>query len=215
MKFKKIKLAVLALNCLLYFFGNLCIPTPAYSDDNLKNANSLRGHFLVASEKIPDIRFEKTVILLVDHDKTGATGFIINKIIGRGSLTSFLKGFGVKTSASVSNKREIVGLYFGGPVEIDTAIVLHSPDYAGASTKRISDRLSWSNRSDILNAIASGGGPKKRIFLVGYSGWSAGKLEQEISRDSWRVAPADVDLIFESDPGKLWNKIVSKAGIKL
>ena len=176
-----------------------------------QNMLFLKGQFLVAAKKMPDPRFAKTVILMVQHDTTGAMGFVINKVIGRGPLASFLKGFGVASKTTP----ETVGLFYGGPVELESAAVLHSPDYKDLSTKQVGKNLVWSNRTDVLSAIANGKGPNKRMFILGYSGWSPGQLEHELAREDWLTAPADAELIFDKDPKTLWDRIVAKAGVKL
>ncbi len=177
-----------------------------------RNTLFLEGQFLVAAPKMPDPRFAKTVILMVKHDATGAMGFVINKVFGRGPLPIFLKGFGIKAETTVN---ETVVLYYGGPVELESAAVLHSLDYKDVSTKKIGKNLAWSNRKDVLSAVAAGKGPKERIFILGYSGWSPGQLEQEMAREDWLTAPADGALVFDQDPKTLWDRIMIKAGVKL
>lgn len=189
----------------------VAFPLVSQSEEAPKNTLFLKGQFLVAAKKMPDPRFAKTVILMAHHDKKGAHGFVINKVIGKGSLAKFLKGFGITSKA----KPETVGLYYGGPVELDSAAVLHSSDYKDESTKRISKNLAWSDRKDVLMAIANGKGPKQRMFIFGYSGWSPGQLEREMAQDTWLTAPADAELIFDKDPKTLWDRILAKAGLKL
>ncbi|MEL0108004.1 MAG: YqgE/AlgH family protein [Rhodospirillaceae bacterium] len=207
---KKIRLKFLIL--MIAVVGLILIPSLAgRASEAPKNTLFLKGQFLVAAKKMPDPRFAKTVILMVHHDRTGAQGFVINKVIGKGALAKFLQGFGVKSQA----KPETVGLYYGGPVEFDRVAVLHSPDYRDASTKKISKNLAWSDRKDVLTAIANGKGPQKRMFIFGYSGWAPGQLEHEMAQETWLTAPADADLIFDKDPKTLWDRILAKAGLKL
>jgi putative transcriptional regulator len=184
---------------------------PYRSADAGANTLFLTGQFLVAARKMPDPRFERTVILITDHDTTGASGFVINKIFGAGPLSTFLQGFGIDGGSSP----ETVALHYGGPVEIGAAAVLHGTDYRDVSTKRISKNLAWSNHKDVLEAIAAGKGPKQRIFILGYSGWAPGQLEGEMAREDWLTAPADAALIFGKDFDTLWDRILAKAGIKL
>ena len=191
----------------LYFYS----PATTRAADSSTGTLFLKGQFLVASKKMPDPRFAKTVILMVHHDETGAQGFAINKAFGWGPLAKLLKGFGITSTTT----QETVGLYYGGPVELSLAAVLHSPDYKGISTNKISNNLAWSNHKNILSAIAEGKGPAKRVFMLGYCGWSPGQLESEIAREMWLTAPADAELIFDKDPKTLWDRIMAKAGVKL
>ena len=200
-------IAVIVLSVGSYSFA----PTVGHAADSPKNTMFMKGQFLVASKKMPDPRFAKTVILMVHHDETGAQGFVINKAFGWGPLAKLLKGFGITSTTT----QETVGLYYGGPVELSLAAVLHSPDYKGVSTKKISNNLAWSNHKNVLSAIAEGKGPAKRVFMLGYSGWSPGQLEGEMAREMWFTAPADAELIFDKDPKTLWDRIIAKAGVKL
>ncbi|MEQ8195976.1 MAG: YqgE/AlgH family protein [Rhodospirillales bacterium] len=185
--------------------------TSAHGAEPESHSRFLTGQFLVAARKMPDPRFGKTVVLITEHDTTGAMGFVINKIFGEGPLSTFLNGFGIKGGSS----EETIGLHYGGPVEIGLAAVLHGTDYSDSSTKRISKNLAWSSHRDVFEAIAAGKGPKKRVFILGYSGWAAGQLESELAREDWLTAPADAELIFDKDFDTLWGRILAKAGIKL
>src|SRR5437868_1089073 len=88
----------------------------------------------------------------------------------------------------------------GGPVKQFQGFVLHSSDYQSEETLKVSSALSLTATVDVLRAIASGQGPKRRLLALGYAGWSPGQLEDEILRNGWLTCDADLDLVFSSEP---------------
>jgi putative transcriptional regulator len=172
---------------------------------------SLAGQFLVASAQMPDPRFAKTVIYMINHNESGAMGLVVNRSYGRGSLRSLLEGFGVEKARA----DETVSLHYGGPVEQARGFVLHSTDYAGPSTQVVAGQVALSTSFDILKAMATGDGPRQRVFLLGYAGWGPGQLEGELARDDWLTAPADAGLIFSDDQNGAWEAVLRSAGTPL
>lgn len=173
--------------------------------------DSFAGGFLVASPKMTDPRFAQTVILIVNHDSSGAMGLVINRSFGTGSLKSLLKGFGIE-KATVDRT---VSLRYGGPVEQARGFVLHSEDYTGPSTRVVGDGVALSTGFDILKALAGGTGPRRAQFLLGYAGWGPGQLEGEMARGDWLSAPADDRLIFSEDLDRVWDEALEHAGTTL
>lgn len=172
---------------------------------------SLSGQFLVASPAMPDPRFARTVIYMVSHDVNGAMGLVINRSFGSGSLRALLQGFGLDGART----DRTVQLNYGGPVEQARGFVLHSTDYAGASTRPLTATVALSTGPDILNAFAQGDGPSRHLFLLGYAGWGPGQLEGELARDDWLLAPADERLIFSGERERLWDEVMQRAGTPL
>jgi putative transcriptional regulator len=174
-------------------------------------APSLAGQFLVASPKMPDPRFARTVIYMISHDGDGAMGLVINRGLGRGPLRTLLEGFGVERAPT----ERTVTLHYGGPVEQARGFVLHSADYDGPSTRIVDGGVAVSVGIDVLKALANGGGPDRSIFLLGYAGWGPGQLEGELARNDWLTAPADDRLIFADDLDSVWEAAMRQAGTPL
>ena len=172
---------------------------------------SLAGQFLVASPKMPDPRFAQTVVYMVSHGEDGAMGLVVNRSYGKGPLKLLLEGFGVEKVKA----NETVTLHYGGPVEQGRGFILHSVDYNGASTQALPGEVALSTGKDILTAMAAGGGPRRRLFLLGYAGWGPGQLEGEIARDDWLLSPADPQLIFSETPEQVWDEALRHAGTPL
>lgn len=184
----------------------------AGSGSAAKGAASLKGHFLVAAPEMGDPRFAKTVIYMVNHGTDGAFGLIVNKTYGSGPVADLLKGFGIEAEQAKGNIR----VHYGGPVERGFGFLLHTSDYSGGDTRPVTPGVSLTTSRDALKAIASGQGPKRSIFVLGYSGWAPGQLESEIRRGDWLTAPADEALVFdEADQEAKWQRARGKAGLDL
>ena len=168
------------------------------------------GQFLVASQQLKDQYFAKTVIYMMVHTEQGAIGVIVNRLAGTTSYKKLLSALGIKTR--VKKKLDV---YFGGPVEIGRGLILHSPDYKGTSTLTLTEGLAVSIGPDVLQALVQGKGPKQSRLMLGYAGWGAGQLDQEMAHGDWLVAPADPALIFSVEPEKIWEKALVHAGIRL
>jgi len=171
----------------------------------------LAGQFLVASPGIGDPRFARTVIFIIDHDQGGAMGLVLNRSLGRGPLRALLQGFGVDEVEADGT----VELHSGGPVDPTRGFVLHSIDFAGVGTRPVGEDVALSVGFDVLTAMASGAGPKRRQIYLGYAGWGPGQLESEIARNDWLSAPADTALIFTDDAEPVWDRAMRHAGMSL
>jgi putative transcriptional regulator len=164
-------------------------------------SGSLAGRFLVASPTMGDPRFERTVILMVRHDKDGAFGIVVNRPIGERPLAAILQLLGDKEPTVPGTVR----IFAGGPVQPEAGFVIHSPDYHGAGTLDINEGAAISSSREILRDIGNGKGPSKSLVAFGYSGWGPGQLESELARRDWAIAPADPKLIFDADRDKVWE----------
>src|SRR5271165_652070 len=162
---------------------------------------SLAGQLLVAAPSMEDPRFEHTVILIVQHNPSGAVGIVINKPIGEISLASVFEALG-KKGGDVSGD---VRVFSGGPVEPEVGFVVHSADYRRPETVAVNDRLSMTSSLDILRDIGARKGPAKVLVAFGYAGWGPDQLEHEIAVHAWGVAEADPVLIFDEDRDKVWD----------
>lgn len=170
----------------------------------------LDGQFLVASRRMADPNFSRCVIYIVAHTDEGAMGLVVNRVFGAITLRDLFGELGIPNAG-----KKKIELHYGGPVENSRGFVLHSADYAGASTQLFRNGIALSTGLDIVKAVAEGKGPKRTKFLSGYTGWAGGQLEAEMSRGDWLVAPADPELMFSSEPDAVWEKALRRAGIAL
>ncbi len=173
--------------------------------------NFLTGQVLVASPKIGDPRFAQTVIYMIAHDANGAFGLIVNRVLGEGSLASFLKGFGIDMPSAQGRMR----VHYGGPVEPGRGFVLHTGDYKSEHTKAVNSRISMTSEKEVLQAIGQGTGPRLSIFALGYAGWGPSQLEGELARGDWSTAPADEGLLFDEQNEDKWERARQRSGLPL
>ena len=180
-----------------------------------KHYDTVKDLFLIATEKIKDNRFKQTVILMLEHDKKGALGIVINKQVGKiklGSLISKIKDQSI-------NKKDLyqveIPVYWGGPVDKKRIIILHSNDYKSETTKKYNKNISTSNDLKTLVKIAEKKGPKKSLVILGLSAWNVGQLDGEIEMESWTLSEMSMDIIFEENNNKKWLKAISNSFVRL
>lgn len=167
------------------------------------------GQLLIAMPGIMDERFYKTVIYICAHSEDGAMGLILNHIMTGISFQELLEQLeidGVPTSIDPP-------IHFGGPVDVGRGFVLHTNDFKQEGTIEVDEKIFLTSKLDILKAIAKGDGPRKSLLALGYAGWSAGQLDEEIRANGWLQAPADDDLLFGADQRSKWEKSIAKIGI--
>jgi putative transcriptional regulator len=192
----------------------LAVPAPGVSDDGSDGKTTsvyLAGQLLVAAPKIQDPRFQKSVVFMISHDAKGAFGLIVNRVTGRASIKSFLKGFGLEGGAEGGN----LVVHYGGPVETGHGFVLHTADFDDPLSRKVAGPFAWSMAPSAIEAVSFGIGPRRYLFALGYSGWGARQLEGEIERGDWLIAPADETVVFELKGDEAWDKARAGAGVRL
>ena len=175
---------------------------------------SVKDHFLIATEKMKDNRFEKTVIVMLESDENGAWGLIINKRLGTMPIALL-----IDPSINTSEEREKlykidIPIFWGGPVDVKEIFILHSTEYKSDTTKNYGN-ISISQDYNILFDIAKNKGPEKSLVILGYSGWGSGQLEGEMERDHWILSDIDLDITFDNESDTKWNKAYKKSFIKI
>ena len=177
--------------------------------------SSVKNNFLIATEKMNDNRFEKTVIAMLENDEDGAWGLVINKPLGSIPLAMLIDP---SLNNTPEEREKLYGIniliFWGGPVEVKKIFVLHSSEYQSESTKNYGG-ISISQDYNILFDIAEDRGPEKSLVILGYSGWRAGQLENEMERDDWILSDLDPDIIFEKESIKKWPKAYENSFIRL
>jgi putative transcriptional regulator len=165
-------------------------PMPT-SDLNLVN------HFLIAMPSMQDPMFGGSVIYLCEHNERGALGVIINKPTDM-TIGTLLDRIDIKISITPDLRQDTKKLVmFGGPVQDDRGFVLHTPIAHFTSSLKINDNIAFTTSRDVLEAVAQGRGPKNILVSVGYAGWGAGQLEEEIIKNGWLTVLADPEILFE------------------
>ena len=143
---------------------------------------NLTHHFLIAMPAMADPHFAHTLTYVCEHNKDGALGIVVNKPIDM-TLSALFEQIDVPLADDVLR---VAPVHFGGPVQIDRGFVLHRPLGNWQSTLAISDDLGLTTSKDVLEARRPRRRPASDVFVsLGYAGWSAGQLEQELAQNAW------------------------------
>ena len=176
--------------------------------------NSVKDHFLIATEGMRDTRFSKSVIVMLENDENGAWGLVINRRLGTMPIALL-----IDPSLNTSKERERlfkvnIPVFWGGPVDVKEIFILHSTEYQSKTTKNYG-KISISQDYNILFDIAENKGPKKSLIILGYAGWGSGQLEGEMERDHWILSDIDLNITFDKDSNTKWNKAFKNSFIKI
>jgi len=178
-------------------------------DASSSNSRSLSGQFLIWMPGMGDPRFDKSLIFLCDHSDDGAMGLIVNKPIIETDFAEICDFLDI----DCPQDRDVPVLY-GGPVDTQKGLVLHSPEFHSAKSNELTtSAYSLTGTRDVIEAMAKGAGPKSAFLAMGYAGWGAGQLEQELQQNAWLVGSCDHDLIFGEDHDLKWEMALIQAGV--
>jgi putative transcriptional regulator len=167
---------------------------------------SLTGRLLIASPALRDSPFERTVILMAQHNRDGALGIVINRPLGERPIASLLEAFGV----AATGVKESVRIFLGGPVSPEIGFVIHSANYHLADTVDIDGRVALTAAPDVLRDIGLGKGPSKSLVAFGYAGWAPSQLDDELARGDWYSVAEDPALVFDDDRSKVWTDAMAR-----
>lgn len=161
-----------------------------------------KGRILISEPFLAGDFFSRSTVLLVDYSSSGAVGFILNK-----PYEAQINELFSLSSIFVSE------VFVGGPVSDDSLFYIHTLGDKIQGSINIKDELFWGgNFEELKSVILSGKAKAEQVkFFVGYSGWSPGQLEEEISGNSWLVADVDSKRVMKSTRN-LWLESVKKAG---
>lgn len=160
---------------------------------------SLQGQLLLDGGKLHGSFFHRSVVLICQHDEEGAFGLILNR--------STENKVGQALVANVSETIKEQPLFLGGPVQPGTLSFLHTDSSVPEANVMLN--LNLGHSIDILMDLSESVSSSQQLKLFsGYSGWTAGQLDQEMARKDWLVHPASIDLVFHPEPGLLWKEIL-------
>jgi putative transcriptional regulator len=163
----------------------------------------LQGQLLLDSGQLGGSFFQRTVVLICQHNAEGAFGLILNRSLG--------KTVGEMIVADLPDPLKESPLYLGGPVQPAALSFLHTDSFIPDAD--VLPNLALGHSLDDLIEIGEGFSATKKVRLfAGYAGWSPGQLESEMKRKSWLTFPASVQLVFETPPDQLWQKVLLDKG---
>jgi putative transcriptional regulator len=173
--------------------------------------SNLTGKILIASPfAMQGNVFHKSLIYVIKHTDEGSVGLIFNHPINNASDNSLFK----KMDPKINTDDLRLDIHLGGPVEVERGFFLHTGEY----NKNIlfdpsENNIAVSSNSQILQDIADGNGPHNSMFIIGYTGWSAGQLEFELENNLWLISEPNHDLIFLGKSEEKWSKALATLGI--
>lgn len=171
---------------------------------------SLAGKLLIAAPAIEDPRFSRAVILVCTHNEDHAMGIVLNKITEGVNLPELLDQLGVDGDDAPEDAHILVG----GPVGRDRGFVLHSEDYdSDGATLPICEGVCLTATRDILHAMTSETPPERYVLALGYSGWGAGQLEEELAENVWLVGVPDPALVYDPSLDTKWSRALARIGV--
>lgn len=160
----------------------------------MSNSGSLKNHFLLAMPGLNAGLFSGSITYICEHGEAGAMGIVINQPLDL-SLGEVFDHLDITTDAVLRDTAVLAG----GPVQIDHGFVLHpTGPTSWDSSLKVTSELQLTTSRDVLAAIAGGEGPDDFVVALGYAGWSAGQLEEEIANNSWLTLPAEQHIIFST-----------------
>jgi len=168
--------------------------------------------FLVAAPHLRDPAFDRTVILVLEHDEEeGSFGLVINRV-AEIDLAAVLAAMHVKLESPLDLSPHPPVLA-GGPVSKELGWVVHTSDWAGEGTTPLTEGISVTASIEILEAISSGRGPSEYVLCLGYAGWAPGQLIAEMRTGAWITVPFERELLFDVPHGARWDTALSRLGI--
>jgi putative transcriptional regulator len=165
----------------------------------------LKGQLLLDSGQLRGSFFQRTVVLICQHDGEGAFGLVLNRMTGN--------KVGEMVVADLPDVLKECPLYLGGPVQPTALSFLHSDAFVPEAS--VLPNLSLGHSLDTLVEIGESFSTTRKVkMFAGYAGWGPGQLEDEMKRDAWLTHPASLELVFDADPAKLWRAILRQKGWK-
>ena len=209
-----IRNALLQTPPLVFLNKAFILRTMDYEDIQQTQADSqfegLSNHFLIAMPGLNGSSFSQSVAYICEHSINGAIGLVINYPINI-TLGELFAQMNLKYDTAIGE----TPLFSGGPVQAERGFILHSTDKSWESTLTLSETISITSSKDILTDIAHNRGPEKFLVTLGYAGWSAGQLEDEIVSNSWLTIPADKQIIFDTPVEQRWTASAQPLGVDM
>ena len=179
--------------------------------DAAATGDNLTGHFLIAMPSLNDGFFNHTVTYICEHNETGSFGIIINQETGI-TLKQIAKEMKIKAENTYNKDQSV---FIGGPVDQGRGFILHRPVGEWQSSLKVTNDVALTTSKDILQAIINNKGPKDCIVALGYAGWAAGQLDNEMASNTWLNCPAEEQIIFNTPTEERWKAAANLIGVDL
>ena len=209
-------MALMRSRRVMLWFGVLLVSPMLFNaalskPEGVQPGESLAGQLLVATPDMGDPRFRHTVILIVQHNKNGALGIVLNRPLDELPVAKLLDALGIDSKGSQGSVR----VFAGGPVQPEVGFIVHSADYHRSDTVDIDGRVAMTTNPEVLRDIGHHKGPRQSLVAFGYAGWGPGQLDGELALGGWFTVPEDPNLVFDIDRDKLWDEAMKHRTISL
>lgn len=179
--------------------------------EHMKDFPALTNHFLIAMPALGDPNFQRTVTLVCEHNEDGALGIVVNRPLDM-RVGEILRQLELDEQEPAVADQEVL---MGGPVGTERGFVLHSPAGSWESTLQLSADLAVTTSRDVLAAMSRGEGPQDTLVALGYAGWMAGQLEQEMQANAWLSVPATTQILFDTPYHARWQSAARLVGVDI
>lgn len=176
----------------------------------MADETSLQKHFLIAMPGLGDSPFDRSVTLLCEHNDDGALGLVINRPTEL-RLSAMLDHMELKHGALADDPI----VYWGGPVNPERGFVIHDAPGEWDSSMQIDEGLYVTTSRDVLVAMSRGEGPQHYLVALGYAGWGAGQLENEILHNDWLNTPVNHSVLFGLPAPERWLAATQLLGLDI
>jgi len=175
--------------------------------------DSLKNNLLIAMPSLDDPYFQRSVVYICEHDEEGAMGLMINQPIAQLSVKQLLAKLEMPHGDSKNQFNQQV--YNGGPMTQERGFILHSPQAPWSSSALLAPGVMLTTSKDILQVLGTDDAPDDYLITLGYAGWSAGQLEQELLDNSWLTLKAEPQILFNTPVEDRWQQATQQLGFDM
>ena len=177
----------------------------------MESTDTLANQLLIAMPGMSDPNFSSTVTLICEHNDEGALGIVVNR-----PLTINMSGLFEQLEISDADPGAAADpVLMGGPVGPERGFVLHDSSHSYENSLAVSNDINLTLSRDVIDAMATGGGPERTLVALGYASWEPGQLENEMLANSWLNVPASTDIVFELPFADRWSAAAQTLGIDI
>lgn len=173
--------------------------------------NNLVDQYLLATPSIQDPLFASSLVYMCEHSEEGSMGVVVNHLSDQ-TLENIFQQLEIKC---MHRPTLDTAVFIGGPVSLQQGFVLHTSTQPWDKSLEIGKGTYLTSSRDILEAIAVQKGPEQFLIILGFSGWSAGQLEQELQDNAWLTARSNLSITFNSDIDQKWQMAFDTLGFNL
>ncbi len=177
----------------------------------MNDSTYLTGQLLIAMPGLGDPNFDHTVTYICDHNADGALGIVVNRPTDM-TLGQVLQQMELPAE---EDRLGVQPVMEGGPVQPERGFVVHDSGADYASTLEVADGVRITTSKDILEALASGTGPRRCLFALGYAGWAEGQLETEMTANAWLTVPGAPEILFDTPYADRWRRAAELIGVDI